>query len=365
MTSKQKRHNTPTKPALSRRRRSVIIGMLVVCVIGCVIAAYGYLTRRYDGTEPVRFYIPAGATVDAIADTLGKHLGGEFGGRVYNLWSLQQSDPGRATGSYVVRPGDRAISVSRNVRYGRQTPITLTFNNIRTLDQLAERVSARFTFTPREFIAACDSLLPAAGFAGRRQYAAAFLPDSYSFYWTATPLQVVERLLEERNKYWTDARRAQAKSLGLTPVEVATVASIVEEETNKADERPLVARLYLNRLKSGMKLQADPTIKFAIGDFSIRRISGPMLRVLSPYNTYRIQGLPPGPIRVAEQATMEGVLNAPTHNYLYMCAREDFSGYHNFAVDYATHRANAARYQAELNRRGIRAETKVNIPTEP
>jgi UPF0755 protein len=165
---------------------------------------------------------------------------------------------------------------------------------------------------------------------------------------------VVNKLVDSRDAFWTTERRAAAKKMGLTPVEVAIVASIVEEESNKADERPLIARLYLNRYFIGMKLQADPTVKFAVGDFSLRRITGKHLTIDSPYNTYRNQGLPPGPIRIAEKTAMDAVLNAPQHSYLYMCAKEDFSGRHNFAEDYATHLQNARRYQDALNQRGIK-----------
>ena len=159
--------------------------------------------------------------------------------------------------------------------------------------------------------------------------------------------------MKARDTFWNPDRIAKARELGLDPVGVTTIASIVAEETSKADERPKVARLYLNRLSRGMKLQADPTVKFAIGDFSLRRIGGSMLNIDSPYNTYRVKGLPPGPIRIVDPQLIDDVLNAPAHNYIYMCAREDFSGYHNFSTDYATHQANAKRYQAELDRRKI------------
>ncbi len=164
----------------------------------------------------------------------------------------------------------------------------------------------------------------------------------------------MEKLVGIRDNFWTKERLDKAAKLGLTPVEVATIASIVEEESNKKDERPMIARLYINRVKQGMKLQADPTVKFATGNFALRRITGKHLRTDSPYNTYKNVGLPPGPIRVPNAATLDAVLNAPEHNYIYMCAKEDFSGRHNFAADYATHRKNAKKYQAALNRRGIR-----------
>ena len=157
-----------------------------------------------------------------------------------------------------------------------------------------------------------------------------------------------------RDNFWTPDRLEKASKLGLTPVEVAILASIVEEESNKTDEHPKIARLYLNRLKRGMRLQADPTVKFATGDFSLRRIRGRHLSLKSPYNTYLNAGLPPGPIRVADGRAIDAVLSAPEAPYLYMCAKPDFSGYHDFASDYQTHRANARRYQKALNERSIK-----------
>lgn len=165
---------------------------------------------------------------------------------------------------------------------------------------------------------------------------------------------MIHTLAGYRSKFWNEERKAKAKALGLSPEEVHTIASIVEEETNKRDEQPKVARLYINRLEKGMELQSDPTLKFASGNFAARRITGPLLKTESPYNTYRNKGLPPGPIRIAEAATLDAVLSAPKHNYLYMCAKADFSGYHEFATDYARHRINAARYHRALDARGIR-----------
>ena len=159
---------------------------------------------------------------------------------------------------------------------------------------------------------------------------------------------------DEYQKFWTPERLAKAKAINLTPVEVATLASIVEEEqARKKDERPKVAGMYINRLHAGMPLQADPTVKFALGDFAIKRILTAQLMVPSPYNTYRNTGLPPGPIRLADQVSLDAVLNYEKHNYTYMCAKADLSGYHAFADNYADHLANARLYQAELNRLNI------------
>lgn len=318
-----------------------------------LLAVWRYATMPFDGDEPVRVNIPAGSDEPCVRAILEGRLGASFGGRVATLWKRQGGNAERAHGSYVVEPGAEAIRVSRQLLSGRQTPVRLTYNNIRTFEQLASRVGDVLELDSASFAAACDSLLPVAGFAGKEQYAAAFLPDTYEFYWTTDPGAVVAKLLDHRNKFWNDDRRGKAEELGLSPVDVATLASIVEEETNKADERPKVARLYMNRLDRNMPLQADPTVKFAVGDFSLRRLTGKHLSIESPYNTYKINGLPPGPIRMAEASTIDAVLNAPEHKYLYMCAKSDFSGYHDFAETYDRHRINAARYHIALNRRGV------------
>ena len=208
-------------------------------------------------------------------------------------------------------------------------------------------------FTDKNFMEACDTILIKNGYR-KEQFPAVFIPDSYEFYWTAGADKVVKTFLSHHDSFWTETRRSQAAQLGLTPADVAVIASIVEEESAKKQEHPIIARLYINRLHKGMPLQADPTVKFAVGDFSLRRIGSKELQKKSPYNTYLNKGLPPGPIRIPEKTTIEAVLTCPKHNYLYMCAKEDFSGYHNFAADYDTHLANARRYQAELNRRGIK-----------
>ncbi len=331
---------------------------VIVCVflLSAGVIALGVMlwlaTGSYRG-EAARVYIPAGATSGQIMDSLSSSLSEGYARKVYRLWRMQGGQADVAHGSYVVNQGTKAISLSRRLLQGRQTPVKFTFNNIRTLSQLAARADSRMEFSDSAFIAACDSVLPPLGF-NREGYPAAFLPDTYEFYWSDSAVKVVEELVDVRDRFWNGERRQKAKSLGLTPVDVATVASIIEEETAKKDEKPLVARLYLNRLAAGMPLQADPTVKFAVGDFSLRRIRGEHLKTESPYNTYRRRGLPPGPIRIPERSSIDDVLSAPSHPYVYMCAKEDFSGYHNFARDYATHMANARRYQAALNARGIR-----------
>lgn len=338
----------------SRHSLALLIAAIsVVVAIGAILAFtfIPYVDQTSEDGDWV--YIPRDATRLSVRDSLKSSLGSSMGTRAYIIWRMMGGDPARSNGAYKVTGGTTALSIGRRIATGRQTPVNVTFKGTRTMSQLSGRIASQLECTPEEFLDACDDVLPDSGFS-RAAYPAAFIPDSYEFYWSASPRNVVKRLLDYRNRFWTPERIAKAKALGLSKVEAATIASIIEEETAKADERGKVARLYLNRIHKGMKLQADPTVKFAVGDFSLRRITGQHLKVNSPYNTYKVSGLPPGPIRVATSAAIDDVLDAPRHDYLYMCAKEDFSGYHNFAVDYATHLANARRYQAELNRRNIR-----------
>ncbi len=351
---KKKKSSRKTESWASRHSLALLIASISVVVAIGAILAFAFIPYVDQASEDGDWvYILRDSSRQSVRDSLKSSLGSSMGTRVYILWSMMGGEPSRSNGAYKVTDGTTALSIARRISTGRQTPVNVTFNGTRTMSQLSERIASQLECSPQEFLDACDDVLPDSGFS-RAAYPAAFIPDSYEFYWSASPRNVVKRLLDYRNRFWTPERVAKAKSLGLTKVQAATVASIIEEETAKADERGKVARLYLNRIHKGMKLQADPTVKFAVGDFSLRRITGQHLKVNSPYNTYQIQGLPPGPIRVATSAAIDDVLNAPRHDYLYMCAKEDFSGYHNFAVDYSTHLANARRYQAELNRRNIR-----------
>ena len=184
-------------------------------------------------------------------------------------------------------------------------------------------------------------------------FKAMFIPNTYEFYWTTSAEEFVERMNNEYNKFWNDERKTKAGQIGLSPVEVSILASIVQAEVSKNEELKTVAGLYINRLKKGIMLQADPTVKYAVGDFAIKRVLNKHLEIDSPYNTYKYAGLPPGPINFPEIQAIDAVLNYEKHNYLFMCAREDFSGYHNFAVNNAQHARNAAKYREALDRNRI------------
>ena len=182
-----------------------------------------------------------------------------------------------------------------------------------------------------------------------------FIPNTYEFYWNTSARDFVERMLIEYKKFWSQkSRKNKADRLGLNWYEISVLASIVEKEQNiKYDERPKIAGLYLNRLEKKMKLESDPTLIFAIGDFDIKRVLNKDKKIDSPYNTYLNQGLPPGPICIPSINSIDAVLNHENHGYIFMCAKEDFSGYHNFAFDYSSHLVNARKYQRALNKKKI------------
>lgn len=329
--------------------KCLIITGAIVAVAAIAFGAWIYNAAYtvYEGPDEVTLVIPRGSTSAAVDDSLSTRLG-DYGVTVARLWSLRNGDPLKAAGVYTVTPGDKAWSVASRIKAGRSSAVKVTFNNIRLMDDLAQRVAASFPWSAGDFLTACDSVLPRYNFT-KEQYPAAFIPDTYEFYASADPAQVVTKLLEHRNDFWNQERRAQARSLGLTPVEVATIASIVEEESSNRAEHGDIARLYMNRYNKGMKLQADPTVKYALGDFSLRRIYNVHTAHPSQYNTYYTKGLPPGPIRIPEKATLEEVLNAPENNYLYMCARPGGEHRHNFTDSYNVHLSNARAYQNWLD----------------
>ena len=259
------------------------------------------------------------------------------------------------SGRYAVEPGIDNNTFLNRLRRGQQAPIRLTFNNIRLLSDLSDRLSEQLMIGNDELLsiigdeAFCESL----GF-NSQTIKTMFIPNTYEVYWNIQADKLIERFKREYDAFWTDERLKKAENIRLSPTEVSILASIVEEETAVPDEYPVVAGLYLNRLYKSMPLQADPTVKYAVGDFSLKRILKIHLEVESLYNTYLYGGLPPGPIRIPSIRCIDAVLNYTQHNYLYMCAKEDFSGRHNFAVTLSEHYKNANKYHAELNRRGIR-----------
>lgn len=332
--------------------------LIAACVLaGLVLLAGAIVTVPLcmggaSGDTLVR--VPAGATMQTLRDTLSSRLGKAYGDKVMRAAGMLGDRFHLRHGAYMIRKGTTPLMAARAIGRGAQATVTLSLHDIRTLDELCRRISARLDVTPEAMRRALTDpeLLRRHGLTVA-QAPALILEDNYDFYWATDPDAIAAKFADNYERYWTEARRDKAAGLGLTPGEAATLASIADEETNQAAEKGRVGRLYWNRLQKGMRLQADPTVKFAIGDFSIRRIRKEHLAVQSPYNTYRNAGLPPGPIRLTSARTISGILDSEPSDDLYMCAKSDFSGAHDFAADFATHQANARRYQAALNRAGI------------
>lgn len=246
------------------------------------------------------------------------------------------------------------IQLLKNLISGNQTPVRIKFNNIRTKEELAGKLSSQLMADSVSFLNALNDpeFCRDYGFSPET-ILSVFIPNTYEVYWNTSVERFVQKMYHEYNLFWTNRRQELAVAAGLSMSEVSILASIVEEESKDKEEQPIIAGLYLNRLKKDIPLQADPTVKFATGDFTLTRILKTHLDTDSPYNTYIYAGLPPGPIRMPSIQAIDAVLNYKDHNYLYMCAKEDFSGKHNFAETFEEHSRNAARYQRELNKRKI------------
>ena len=327
-----------------------------VCVAAIVVACYAFFLAPFSSSNETEYvYIDSDDTLDSIANKLS------LTGKWYTMTGFytlaRHSHYGEhiRTGRYAVETQTSTLNVFRHLKNGIQTPLLLTVPSVRTLDRLAAELGQHLMADSADFMNAfADSM--AIGKLGYDQHTlpALFIPNTYEIYWNTSVKNFIMRMHREHKSFWDERRQAKANALRLTKNQVATLASIVDEETANNAEKPTIAGLYYNRLQKGMLLQADPTVKYALGDFKLRRIYNTMLRVDSPYNTYRYKGLPPGPIRIPSIAGLDAVLNMQHHNYLYMCAKEDFSGTHNYAATLAEHQQNARRYVQALNARGIR-----------
>jgi len=252
-------------------------------------------------------------------------------------------------GRYVLKANMTNLQALRVLRAGKQEPVKITFNNVRLLSDLSEKITHNLGMTPQEFEAAVIkfAMSNAHGF-NKDNVMTMFIPNTYEVYYNILPEALVQRMYHEYESFWTADRKAKAKEVGLTAVEVSILASIVQAETIKNAEAPVIAGLYINRLRKGIALQADPTLVFAVGDFSLKRVLNEHKEIDSPYNTYKYAGLPPGPVNMPSIRSIDAVLNYTKSDYYYMCAKEDFSGNHNFTNDYQQHMRNAARYQRAL-----------------
>jgi len=340
-----------------RKPNRLIIRLIIFTIaIACVGLLFGkhYYNRIFQPNvivgNNVIFYIPTGADFEDVM--IGLEDGGYLKDAEAFKWVAEKKNyPNNVkSGRYRLANGWNNNKLVNTLRSGNQSPVKVTFNNVRTMAELAGAISQYLECDSDQLLVQLNDskLLDSIGFT-KETIPALFIPNTYELWWDTSPKGFILRMHKEYKRFWTDERLKKAEAAGLTPVEVSTLAAIVDEETIKADEKPKVAGLYINRLNKNIRLQADPTVKFAIGDFSIQRVLKKDLQINSPYNTYRNDGLPPGPIRIPSISGINAVLNHSQHNYLYMCAKEDFSGYHNFAKTLKQHNINARKFQRALN----------------
>lgn len=300
--------------------------------------------------------IPQGSTLDDVVDSLVTN--GQIKHEKSFRWAVSKmsyDNENIRAGRYEIPPGASNRVLITLLRGGRQTPLQLTIQNVRTIEQMCGRVGAKLEFDSLDLLQYLNQHFDTLAGTTPETRLTRFIPNTYEFYWTVTPEDFCKRMLKEHDRFWTDERKNKAAAIGLSPEEVYTLASIIEKETNHNPEKTRMAGVYLNRIRDGIPLQADPTIVFALGDFEIRRILYGHLDVESPYNTYRNLGLPPGPIFMPGLPSIDAVLNREEHDFLYFCARptDDGPG-HAFASTLPAHNENARRYQRWLDTQGIK-----------
>lgn len=334
-----------------------LIAISLICC--CTIAAFAYVyyivkIAKIDIKETVHIYITPDDNSKTIIHKLSE-IEGINSTKGFELLAKRNNfDSRKRSGKFAIHKGDNMQTIYRRIVCNEQTPVKLVIPSTRTIEQLTGAISRQLMFDSLELNEFTNRPIYYLNIGYTKEsLPSLFIPNTYEVYWNIKPEALITRLMNERRKFWNEERTNKAKKLNLTPEEVATLASIIDEETNNDEEKPIVAGMYINRLKRGMPLQADPTVKYAIGDPTRKRILKKDLDIDSPYNTYRYKGLPPGPIRIPTIQAIESVLNYTRHNYLYMCAKEDFSGKHNFAKTLSEHNENARRYQRALNKLNI------------
>jgi len=351
-------NNDPRKDFFGDMMPYILVGMTLLILLFSLARfarkASGTMIRLRGGHE--RFlYIHTGSGFAAVRDSLVKP--GILADREAFEWLsrrkhyVNQVRPGR----YRLTDGMSNNELVNLLRSGRQEPVRVAIRSIRTRGELAGLIGKHLETDSARLARLFDDPYSLSRYGtSPLDLFTLFIPDTYEFYWNTSADQLMKRMTRESGRFWTPLRRRQAGSLHLTIPQVVTLASIVEKESNKNDEKPVIAGVYLNRLKKGVPLQADPTVIFAWNDYTIRRVLKKHTELKSPYNTYLNTGLPPGPICLPSVASIEGVLHAANHSYMYFCAREDFSGYHNFAVTLAEHTRNAKKYQKALDTNKIK-----------
>jgi UPF0755 protein len=353
--NKEARYNMEEKKKKSILKPLLwIFGILLLLGIGAGIYAYRTIFEPIKLEETVVVYIDNDATYEDVVRILNNEVGLPSE-RVFHLLAERMNFPNMIRpGRFAIQDGMTMVDLIRMLRNGSQEPIRLTFNNIRIREDLAGRLSQQLELDSLSLLNALNDPTIAERF-GFTHYSfpAMFIPNTYEVFWNISVDNLLNRMYHEFNVFWNEDRRRKAEKIELTPIEVSILASIVEAECRFADEYSKVAGLFLNRLRRGMRLETDPTVIFAHGDFTIRRVLFRHLEIDSPFNTYRHVGLPPGPIRIPSPTAIDATLSPMEHNYIFMTANSDFSGRHLFAVTHAQHQRNANAWHRALNERRI------------
>lgn len=347
---------------MTKKKKVFLIIFVLIAIIGVVAYVFGkkYYNYIFESnvtieTEIAYIYIPNGCDYDDLLQIL------ESSGYIDDIESFKQVAEWKKysekvlAGRYEIKNGMTNNELINLLRSGKQTPVKLSFISVRSLPILAGKVAPYIEADSAQIADVLTNPETASKYGfNEKTFMAMFIPNTYEFYWNTSAEKFVERMADEFKRFWNEERLQKASSLNMSQSEVSTLASIVEKETQMNDEKQRIAGVYINRLKKGMLLQADPTVVFAVGDFTIKRVLTRHLQYDSPYNTYLYAGLPPGPICIPSTSSIDAVLNYEEHSYYYFCAKDDFSGYHVFAKSLSQHNANARKYHNALRSAGIR-----------
>lgn len=344
------------KPSRRKFSRGLVYTFLIIVAAILAVAAIFVLplvNKHAPATSLIR--VPAGATAEQVEDSIAKYLGEDFAVNTHRAMRiLSGSEQAIRTGAWRIEKGMTPFKAAWIMVRGAKASIPVTLNCQRTKEDVARLFADKYELTEQAMLDMLNDSTALAAYGLKPEQALClFLEDTYEFYWDVTPEQILRKMHDNYSAFWTKERTAKAAQCNLAPSDIVVLASITDAETNQKSEKGTIGRLYLNRLESDMKLQSDPTVIFAIGDFTIKRVGGDMLGTDSPYNTYRNKGLPPGPIRLTSEATIDAILTSPPNDFIYMCADESLDGTHNFSATYEEHSANARRYQNTLNQMGI------------
>ena len=347
---------TNEKKSIKASTKIILAGLLVALAVGLYFGLQFYKVYFAGNTtgKEKYLYVRTGSNLDDLFEELRrKDILIEIG-TFSQAAAKMDLAPALKPGRYKLAKGMNNRRIINMLKSGAQDPVKLKFQNLRKKENFAGYLSGNLEPDSLTFINLLDSaaLIEKYGFNKDNSYVM-FIPNTYEMYWNVTAAEFFERMHKEYEKFWNDERRKKAAALNLTPIQVSILASIVDAEALYDKEMPIIAGLYLNRLNKGILLQADPTVIFANNDFTVKRVTNSLLQVQSKYNTYKYAGLPPGPIMMPSINAIDAVLNRDQNNYIYMCAKEDFSGYHNFAVTVQEHERNAKKYRDALNKRNI------------